>query len=41
MIKSLSVNTIDGLVRYIFQVLNGKFVEHQMRQNQKEKIQKD
>ena len=41
MIVSLSINAIDGLLRYIFQVLNGNFAEHGKRQNQKEKMQKD
>ena len=46
MIVSLSTNAIDGLLRYIFQVLNGKhgtwkFAEHGKRQNQKKKMQKD
>ena len=40
-IVSLSLNAIDGLLRYIFQVLNGNFAETGRRQNQKEKMQKD
>ena len=36
-----SMNAIDSLLRYIFQVLNGNFAETGRRQNQKEKMQKD
>ena len=36
-IVSLSLNAIDGLLRYIFQVLNGNFAETGRMQNQKEK----